>query len=108
MKAIVQDTYCSADALECRDIAPPDIGDDEVLVAVIAAGVDRGAWHFMTGQPYLMRLLGFGFRAPKISVPGTNIAGRVEAVGAKVTRFRVGEDVYGSCRGAWAEYASAT
>jgi hypothetical protein len=74
MKAIVQDTYGSADVLEVRDIAPPSIGEEDVLVRVVAAGVDRGAWHFMTGQPYLMRILGFGFRSPKIPVPGTNVA----------------------------------
>lgn len=107
MKAIVQDTYGSADVLEFRDVPPPSIGDDEVLVQVVAAGVDRGTWHFMTGQPYLMRLIGFGLRAPKIRIPGTNIAGHVEAIGAKVTRFRVGDPVYGSCRGAWAELACA-
>ena len=108
MKAIVQDTYGSADVLEVRDIAPPSIGEEDVLVRVAAAGVDRGAWHFMTGQPYLMRILGFGFRAPKIPVPGTNVAGRVEAVGKNVTRFHVGDQVYGTCRGAFAEYARAS
>jgi NADPH:quinone reductase-like Zn-dependent oxidoreductase len=108
MKAIVQDTYGPADVLEVRDIAPPSIGEEDVLVRVAAAGVDRGAWHFMTGQPYLMRILGFGFRAPKIPVPGTNVAGRVEAVGKNVTRFHVGDEVYGTCRGAFAEYARAS
>lgn len=107
VKAVVQDTYGSADVLEFRDIAPPAIGDDEVLVQVVAAGVDRGAWHFMAGEPYLMRVLGFGVRAPKVRVPGTNVAGRVEAVGSAVTRFHVGDDVYGACRGAWAESACA-
>ena len=65
MKAIVQDTYGSADVLEFREVADPSIGDHDVLVRVVAAGVDRGAWHFMTGQPYLMRVIGFGLRAPK-------------------------------------------
>src|SRR6478736_1842058 len=108
MKAIVQDTYGSADVLEVRDIAPPSIGEEDVLVRVVAAGVDRGAWHFMTGQPYLMRILGFGFRSPKTPVPGTNVAGRVEAVGKNVTRFHAGDEVYGTCRGAFAEYARAS
>jgi NADPH:quinone reductase-like Zn-dependent oxidoreductase len=107
VKAIVQERYGSAEVLHLRDVADPSIGNDEVLVQVVAAGVDRGAWHFMTGQPYLMRLLGFGFRAPKVPVPGTNLAGRVEAVGSAVTRFHVGEEVYGACRGAWAERACA-
>jgi len=108
MKAIVQDVYGSADVLEFRDIPSPTIGDDEVLVSVVAAGVDRGALHFMTGQPYLMRILGFGLRAPKIRVAGTNVAGRVVEVGKKVTEFSPGDEVYGSCRGAWAEYARAS
>ncbi|HMF03406.1 MAG TPA: NAD(P)-dependent alcohol dehydrogenase [Acidimicrobiia bacterium] len=107
MKAVVQDRYGSADVLELRDIARPEIGDDEVLVRVIAAGVDRGAWHFMTGVPYVMRIIGFGFRAPKVPVAGTNIAGRVDEVGKNVTRFRRGDEVYGTCRGAFAEYACA-
>lgn len=107
MKAIVQDSYGSADVLDFREVPKPAIGDHEVLVRVVAAGVDRGAWHLIAGQPYLMRLLGFGLRAPKVAVAGTNLAGRIEAVGAAVTSFRVGDEVYGSCRGAWAEFACA-
>lgn len=107
MKAISQDTYGSADVLRFRDIPTPELGDGDVLVQVVAAGVDRGAWHFMTGQPYLMRLLGFGLRAPSSRVPGTNIAGRVTQLGRNVTRLRVGDQVYGTCRGAFAEYARA-
>jgi NADPH:quinone reductase-like Zn-dependent oxidoreductase len=107
VKAIVQDTYGSADVLTLQEVAEPSVRDEEVLVRVVAAGVDRGAWHLMTGQPYLMRLLGFGLRAPKVRVPGTNLAGRVEAVGPSVTRFQVGDEVYGTCRGAWAELACA-
>ena len=107
VKAIVQDVYGSAEVLHFRDIAEPDIGNDDVLVRVVAAGLDRGAWHFMTGQPYLMRILGFGFRAPNVKVPGTNIAGRVEAVGKNVSHLRVGDEVFGTCRGAFAEYARA-
>ena len=107
MKAIVQDSYGSADVLQFREVADPAIGDHEVLVRVVAAGVDRGAWHLIAGQPYLMRLLGFGLRAPKVAVAGTNLAGRVEVVGAAVTNFGVGDEVYGTCRGAWAEFACA-
>jgi NADPH:quinone reductase-like Zn-dependent oxidoreductase len=59
VKAIVQDSYGSADVLHFREVAKPSISDHDVLVRVVAAGVDRGAWHFMTGQPYLMRILGF-------------------------------------------------
>nr|WP_323099225.1 NAD(P)-dependent alcohol dehydrogenase [Intrasporangium sp. YIM S08009] len=77
------------------------------MVKVVAAGMDRGAWHFMTGEPYLMRLLGFGFRAPSVRVPGTNFAGVVEAVGEGVTTYQPGDEVYGACRGTFAEYAVA-
>jgi len=108
MKAIVQDTYGSADVLELRDIDRPSIGDDEVLVQVRAAGVDPGVWHLMTGQPYLVRAMGFGLRKPKVAVRGRDVAGAVEAVGARVTRFRPGDEVYGTCEsGSFAEYAVA-
>jgi NADPH:quinone reductase-like Zn-dependent oxidoreductase len=107
MKAIVQDVYGSADVLEFGDVPQPSVGDGEVLIEVVAAGVDRGAWHFMTGQPYLMRILGFGVRSPKCRVPGTNVAGRIAAVGNNVTAFQPSDEVYGTCRGAWAEYARA-
>jgi NADPH:quinone reductase-like Zn-dependent oxidoreductase len=107
MKALVQDRYGSAAALEFRDIDQPAPGPGEVLVRVVAAGMDRGAWHFMTGQPYLMRLLGFGLRAPSILVPGTNFAGVVEVVGAGVDAFAPGDEVYGASRGTFAQYAVA-
>jgi len=107
MKAIVQDTYGSADVLELRDIGTPEIAAGEVLVRVRAAGVDRGVWHLMTGLPYPVRLAGYGLRAPKTPVPGTNIAGVVEAVGHEVTRFQPGDEVFGFGKGAFAEYACA-
>lgn len=107
MKAIVQDTYGSTDVLELRDIATPEIADDEVLVRVHAAGVDRGVWHCMTGLPYPIRLMGYGLRAPKNPVPGGDVAGVVEAVGKDVTRFRRGDEVYGTGTGTYAEYARA-
>src|ERR687895_1634031 len=75
MKAIVQDTYGSPDVLELRDIDRPEIEDDEVLVRVHAAGVDRGVWHIMTGLPYPIRLAGYGLRAPKNPVIGSDVAG---------------------------------
>jgi NADPH:quinone reductase-like Zn-dependent oxidoreductase len=105
MKAIVQDAYGSADVLALRDIDKPEAGDGEVLVRVHAAGVDRGAWHLMTGLPYPIRLAGVGFRAPKNKVLGSEVAGQVEAVGRDVTRFRPGDEVMGTCHGAFAEYA---
>ena len=107
MKAIVQDTYGSADVLELRDIGTPEIAVGEVLVRVHAAGVDRGVWHLMTGLPYPVRLAGSGLRAPKIPVPGTNMAGVVEAVGQEVTRFQPGDEVFGIGKGTFAEYARA-
>ncbi|MEA2240833.1 MAG: hypothetical protein QOD24_389 [Solirubrobacteraceae bacterium] len=107
MKAIVHDSYGSADGLQLRDIAKPEIADDEVLVRVHAAGVDRGVWHIMTGLPYPIRLAGYGLRAPKIPVLGADVAGVVEAVGNDVTRFQPGDDVFGIGRGTFAEYAPA-
>ena len=107
MKAIVQDTYGSADVLQLRDIDKPEIGDGEVLVHVRAAGVDRGVWHLMTGLPYLLRIAGYGLRTPKTRVRGREVAGRVEAVGKDVTRFRPGDEVMGTAEGSFAEYACA-
>jgi NADPH:quinone reductase-like Zn-dependent oxidoreductase len=104
MRAIVQDTYGPADVLERRDVPPPEIGDEDVLVRVRAAGVDASVWHLMTGLPYLVRLA-YGLRAPKSSVPGSDLAGIVEAVGANVTDFRSGDEVFGTGTGSFAEYA---
>ena len=107
MKAIVQGAYGSADVLALREIETPGFRDDEVRIRVVAAGVDRGAWHLMTGVPYVMRIFGVGVRKPKVRVPGTNLAGRVDAVGRNVTRFHPGDEVYGTCKGSFAEYACA-
>ena len=107
MKAIVQDSYGSADVLELRDIETPVVGDDDVLVRAHAAGVEIGIWHVMTGKPYLLRIMGFGLRKPKVPVRGRDIAGVVEAVGKNVTRFKPGDEVFGTADGSFAEYASA-
>lgn len=108
MKAIVQDAYGPADVLELRDVDRPSIGDEDVLVEVRAAAVDPGVWVLMTGRPYLMRLAGFGMRRPKVGVRGRDLAGVVTAVGGRVTRFRPGQEVYGTCEsGSYAEYACA-
>lgn len=107
MKAITQDTYGSADVLELRDVERPEVGAGEVLVRVRAAGVDRGVWHLMTGLPYPVRLAGYGLRAPKNPVPGMDVAGVVEAVGDRVTRFRPGDEVFGIGKGTFAELARA-
>lgn len=106
MRTIVQDRYGDAGTLRHGRIARPAIADNEVQVEVRAAGLDRGTWHLMTGKPYLMRLA-LGFRGPKNPVPGRDVAGVVHAVGSAVTRFAVGDEVYGVAPGSFAEYAVA-
>ncbi|WNG34923.1 NAD(P)-dependent alcohol dehydrogenase [Archangium violaceum] len=106
MKAIVQDTYGSSEVLHLRDIDKPVVGEGQVLLRVHATSLHMGDWHLMTGMPYLLRL-GFGLRGPKTSVRGMDVAGRVEAVGKGVTRFQPGDEVFGTCDGALAEYACA-
>lgn len=106
MRAIVQESYGSAAALELRDIAKPAFGETQVRVRVRTASFNAGDWYMMTGLPYLLRI-GFGVRAPREKVPGNDVAGVVESVGGKVTRFRPGDCVFGACRGAFAEYACA-
>ena len=106
MRAVLQRAYGSADVLQFGRIARPQIAPDEVLVEVRAAGLDRGTWHLMTGVPYAARLA-FGIRRPKNPVPGIDLAGVVAAVGASVTRFQVGDEVYGVGKGTFAEFATA-
>ena len=107
MKAIVQDRYGGLETLQYTDIDRPVPTDDEVLVRVHAAGLDRGVWHVMAGLPYLIRLVGFGLRRPKVRVRGMDVAGTVEAVGANVTGFQPGDEVFGWADGSYAEYACA-
>ncbi len=108
MKAIVQHKYGAPEAvLELQDIDQPVVGDDEVLVRVRAASVNPADWHLMRGSPYFVRLAGYGLRRPKNPVPGSDVAGVVDAVGKDVTRLRPGDEVFGWCRGAYAEYACA-
>ncbi|XRQ08676.1 alcohol dehydrogenase catalytic domain-containing protein, partial [Actinomadura welshii] len=106
MLAITRDAYCAPEQLQLRHIPVPAIGADDVLVRVEAAGVDQGAWHLVTGLPYVVRAAS-GLRRPKNPVPGMDVAGLVEAVGANVTRFRPGDEVYGTCDGSYAAYARA-
>lgn len=108
MKAIVQERYGSPDVLRLADIDPPVPAGNEVLVRVHAAAVNARDWHLMRGDPYLARLSPeFGWRRPKIQVRGSDFAGRVEAVGPRVTGFQVGDEVFGEADGAFAEYLCA-
>jgi NADPH:quinone reductase-like Zn-dependent oxidoreductase len=107
MQAIVQDRYGSPEVLETRDIVRPEIAVDGVLVRVHAASVHIGDWVLMTGIPRVMRL-GTGLRKPNVRVPGTDVAGTVEAVGAEVHSLRPGDEVFGWVAGAFAEYVSAS
>jgi NADPH:quinone reductase-like Zn-dependent oxidoreductase len=107
MKAIVHDSYGSAEVLRTRDIPKPKVGDDDVLVRVHAASVHLGDWILMTGSPFVMRMA-TGLRKPKNPVPGTDVAGTVEAVGKDVQRLRPGDEVFGWSAGAFAEYVAAS
>jgi NADPH:quinone reductase-like Zn-dependent oxidoreductase len=115
MKAIVQDKYgLPEDVLELKDIDEPVVKDDEVLARVHAASVHPDIWHLVRGLPYVLRIMGAGLLRPKNRVPGTDVAGHVEAVGKSVTLFQPGDEVFGeSVRGhqwhnggAYAEYVS--
>ena len=115
MRAIVQSGYGSLDVLSVGELPVPEIGDDEVLLRVRAASVHPDVWHVMSGRPYAMRLMGSGLRRPKNPVPGTDVAGVVEAVGAEVNQIQPGHEVFGEIvrghqwknGGAFAEYAAA-
>lgn len=107
MRAIVQERFGSADVLDYTTIERPGIDDDQVLIEVRAAGVDRGTEHLMTGLPYLVRLAGFGVLRPKQPVPGADVAGVVVEVGAAVDRFAPGDEVFGIASGSFAQYAAA-
>ena len=106
MKAIVQDGYGSADVLRLRDIEKPVVSDQDVLVRVRAASVNALDWHVVRGGPFL-HMMAFLLRQPKINVRGVDVAGHVEAVGKNVTRLKPGDEVFGSARGAFAEYVAA-
>src|SRR6187399_3068207 len=106
MEAIVQDRYGSTEVLGSQDIDIPVVGDDEVLVRVRAASIHVGDWILMTGSPFVMRMA-TGLRRPKQSVPGSDVAGTVEAIGKDVHGLQPGDEVFGWCAGAFAEYATA-
>jgi NADPH:quinone reductase-like Zn-dependent oxidoreductase len=107
LQAIVYRRYGSPDALALDEIEQPAPGDDEVLIKVRAASVNRADWHLLTGRPYVVRLMA-GLVKPKVPVLGLDMAGEVERVGKNVRRFRPGDAVFGSSRGAFAEYLCAT
>jgi NADPH:quinone reductase-like Zn-dependent oxidoreductase len=106
MKAIVQDTYGPPDVLEVKEIDKAVVKDDEVLVRVHAAGVNAADSFIMRGVPYAVRMVS-GLRRPRNGVRGTDVAGKVEAVGKDITRFQPGDEVFGWCKGSFAEYVCA-
>lgn len=115
MKAVVQVRYgAPAEVLSLQEIDLPSIGEEGVRVRVRAASVHADIWHVVTGKPYVLRLMGAGLSRPKDRVPGTDMAGMVESVGKKVTRFRAGDEVFGETLpgmqwrngGAYAEYVT--
>jgi NADPH:quinone reductase-like Zn-dependent oxidoreductase len=111
MKAIVRETYGSPDLLRLEEMPMPTLRDDGVLVKVRAASANAGDWHLLRGTPFPFRLVA-GLRVPRVKIIGTDVAGQVEAVGRKVTRFRPGDEVFGELSrcgfGAYAEFAAAT
>ena len=106
MKAMIQEHYGSAQELRLAEVERPRIGDGDVLIRVRAAGVNPADWAIMSGLPYIARPV-YGLRTPHVGVRGTDVAGEIETVGANVTRFRAGDEVFGWCTGAFAEYACA-
>jgi NADPH:quinone reductase-like Zn-dependent oxidoreductase len=106
VKAIVQVQYGSPDVLTLKDVDKPVVKDDQVLVRVNAAAINIGDWHLLRGVPYAMRLAS-GLLKPKREIPGLDVVGQVEVTGENVEQFRPGDEVFGWCRGAFAEYACA-
>ena len=107
MRAAVQHSYGPADKLRVEVVDGSTIAADEVLIEVHAAGLDRGVVHLLTGTPYLVRIAGFGLTKPKQPIQGLDVAGRVVAIGADITRFSPGDEVFGIASGSFAEYAAA-
>lgn len=106
MKAIVFTRYGSPDVLESREVEKPTPKDDEVLIRVRAASINDWDWEALHGRPFVNRLI-FGLRTPKKQILGSDIAGRVEAVGRNVLRFRPGDDVFGDLSGHWGGFAES-
>lgn len=108
MRAITYTEYGPPDVLQFTEVAKPTPKDDEVLIKIRAASVNPLDWHFMRGEPFFVRLMIGGLLKPKVTRLGVDVAGQVEAVGRNVTQFKPGEEVFGACRGAFAEYVCAT
>jgi NADPH:quinone reductase-like Zn-dependent oxidoreductase len=106
MMAIVYSSYGSPDVLRCEEIEKPVPGDKEVIIRVRAASVNPLDWKLMSGGPFIVRML-LGLGKPKVKRPGVDVAGKVEAIGKQVTQFKEGDEVFGTCRGAFAEYATS-
>src|SRR5271165_637160 len=106
MKAAIYTRYGSPDVVQITDIEKPAPNDNEVLIKVRAASVNPYDWHFMRGMPYFLRMVA-GLRKPKDTRLGADVSGQVEAIGRNVTRFQEGDEVFGTCRGAFAEFARA-
>jgi NADPH:quinone reductase-like Zn-dependent oxidoreductase len=107
VKAITYRAYGPPDVLEYKEVEKPSAGDDDVLIRVRAASLNPRDWHFMRGEPYFVRMM-TGLSKSTAARLGTDVAGQVEAVGRNLTRFIPGDDVFGWCRGALAEYALAS
>jgi NADPH:quinone reductase-like Zn-dependent oxidoreductase len=107
VKAIVCHQYGPPEALRYENVEKPSPAEHQVLIRVRAASVNPLDWHLMRGTPALARLM-FGLRKPKVTRPGHDVAGQVESVGANVTQFKPGDEVFGACRGSLAEYACAS
>src|SRR5512135_1269167 len=108
MKAIVYCDYGGPDVLRLETIARPACADDQVLVRVRAASINPLEWHYVRGTPYVGRIMGMGLRKPRVTRLGVDVAGTVQAAGRDVTRFKPGDEVFGSAHGALAEYACAS
>jgi NADPH:quinone reductase-like Zn-dependent oxidoreductase len=107
MRAIVYAEYGPPDVLQLTEVATPTPKDDEVLIRMRAASVNPLDWHYMRGTPFVLRAAA-GLRKPKVTRLGADLAGQVEVVGKHVTQFQPGDEVFGVCKGAFAEYACAS
>ena len=105
MRGVINERYGPAEVLEVREVPVPELEPDRVLVRVRAAAINPLDWHCMTGTPYFLRLIA-GFRGPKQQVRGADVAGVVEAVGADVTAYRPGDEVFGGGPGTFAEFVA--